>query len=62
VVAAHGASVRGILDLFSNKSNDWKLKGLKEKGRWLFLCDFEQALKVSRADEIRAPLPRKLIW
>ncbi|KAL3484514.1 hypothetical protein BJX62DRAFT_248351 [Aspergillus germanicus] len=47
VVAAHDASTRGILDLFPNKANDWKLNGLKEKGRWLFLSDFEEALKVS---------------
>ncbi|KAL3450817.1 hypothetical protein BJX65DRAFT_252375 [Aspergillus insuetus] len=47
VVAAHDASIRGILDLFPNKANDWKLKGLKEKGRWLFLSDFEKALKIS---------------
>jgi glyoxylase-like metal-dependent hydrolase (beta-lactamase superfamily II) len=47
VVAAHDGSIRGILDSFPNKANDWKLKGLKEKGCWLFLNDFEEALKIS---------------
>jgi broad specificity phosphatase PhoE len=45
VVAAHDASIRKILDLFPNKANGWK-----QKGRWLFLSDFEGALKLARVD------------
>ncbi|CEL02573.1 hypothetical protein ASPCAL03741 [Aspergillus calidoustus] len=47
VVAAHDASIRGILDLFPRTANDWKVKGLKEAGRWLFLDDFEEALRLA---------------
>jgi hypothetical protein len=50
VVAAHDASIRGILDLFPKMANDWKAKELKKKGRWLFLSDFERALELAGED------------
>ncbi|KAJ5435851.1 hypothetical protein N7445_006736 [Penicillium cf. griseofulvum] len=45
VVAAHDTSLQGILDFFPSRANDWKEKGLKEKGHWLFLQDFDGALR-----------------
>ncbi|KAK1974557.1 metallo-beta-lactamase superfamily protein [Colletotrichum cereale] len=47
VVAAHDAGLHGVVDLFPKGANEWKRKGWKESGRWLFLGDFRKPLEVA---------------
>ena len=44
-IYAHDGAVRGNVDLFPRKANDWKQKGWREKLLWNFLADFEIAVK-----------------
>lgn len=44
VVAAHDESLESVIDVFPRSANGWKLKGWKERGRWLFLEDFKGAV------------------
>lgn len=45
VVPAHDISLKDVVEYFPKApADDWKEKGWKEKGRWLFLRDFEAAL------------------
>ena len=45
VILAHDKSLDGEMDVFPNAANDWMRKGVKDQTRWLFLKDFERALK-----------------
>ena len=45
VVMAHDDSLLPIMDFFPKYANDFKEKGWVEKGRWLFLKDFANAVK-----------------
>jgi hypothetical protein len=36
VISAHDPSMRGVLDLFPKKINDWKKKGWKKQSVWEF--------------------------
>ncbi|KAI9648863.1 hypothetical protein NHQ30_003504 [Ciborinia camelliae] len=40
IVAAHDATLLDVLAFFPQNINDWKVKDLANKGRWLFLKDF----------------------
>lgn len=40
VMAAHDASLHGVVDLFPHDGSQWQKKGWKEKGHWRFLHDF----------------------
>lgn len=42
-IFAHDGKIRGVVDLFPNKANDWKQKGWREQLLWRFLEDFETA-------------------
>ncbi|EKJ71428.1 hypothetical protein FPSE_08361 [Fusarium pseudograminearum CS3096] len=44
-IFAHDMSIMGVVDEFPNTANDWKAKGWREKTRWRFLNDFEEAVK-----------------
>lgn len=44
-IFAHDNKIRGIVDLYPEKANDWKSKGQREKLLWRFLEDFEFAAK-----------------
>lgn len=45
VVMAHDDSLLPLVDFFPKYANDFKEKGWAEDGRWLFLKDFEKAVK-----------------
>ncbi|EFQ35571.1 metallo-beta-lactamase superfamily protein [Colletotrichum graminicola M1.001] len=47
VVAAHDGSLYGVMEYFPKGANEWKSKGWRESGRWLFLRDFEKPLEVA---------------
>ncbi|GKT84207.1 metallo-beta-lactamase superfamily protein [Colletotrichum tofieldiae] len=47
VVAAHDDSLHGVMEYFPKGANEWKRKGWKESGKWLFLKDLEKPLKVA---------------
>ena len=42
-IFAHDNKIRGIVELFPGKANDWKTQGWREKLIWRFLEDFETA-------------------
>lgn len=44
VVMAHDPSLKDLINFFPEKANLWKSKKIKEKGRWLFLNDFDSAI------------------
>ena len=44
VVMAHDDSLLDVVDFFPEYANEFKQKGWIEKGRWLFLKDFAQAV------------------
>jgi hypothetical protein len=52
VIAAHDGSLYPILEYFPKQANSWKEKGWKEKGRWPFLNDFAEAVKVGEGSKI----------
>lgn len=43
-VGAHDDTIRGIVDVFPQKANDWQIQGWREKSLWVFLRDFQEAL------------------
>ncbi|KDN64770.1 putative metallo-beta-lactamase superfamily protein [Colletotrichum sublineola] len=47
VVGAHDDSLYGVMEYFPKGANEWKQKGWKERGRWLFLGDFKKSLEVA---------------
>ena len=47
IIAAHDSSLRNIIDVFPQEANDWRAKGWKQKGSWLFLSDFAKALELA---------------
>ncbi|KAI9170591.1 Cytochrome P450 monooxygenase mpaDE [Paramyrothecium foliicola] len=47
ILAAHDTSFRDIIDVFPKKADGWKAKDWKSRGRWQFLADFEDALRLS---------------
>ncbi|KAK2054099.1 metallo-beta-lactamase superfamily protein [Colletotrichum caudatum] len=47
VVGAHDDSLHGVMEYFPKPANEWKRKGWKESGRWLFLGDFKKPLQVA---------------
>lgn len=47
VMIAHDAHMLDVVRCFPEKANVWKEEGWKEKGRWLFLRDFESAVAES---------------
>ncbi|KAF2106191.1 metallo-beta-lactamase superfamily protein [Lophiotrema nucula] len=49
VIAAHDTSIYDVLEYLPKEANDWKDKGWKEEGRWLFLQDLKPALDLSGA-------------
>lgn len=51
VIAAHDESVYPILEYFPKQANSWQSIGWKEKGRWLFLTDFAEAVQVGKASK-----------
>ncbi|KAH6988903.1 hypothetical protein BKA56DRAFT_611187 [Ilyonectria sp. MPI-CAGE-AT-0026] len=44
LVGAHDSSLLDIVEFFPKTANNWMAKGWKEKARWQFLADFEEAL------------------
>lgn len=44
VIAAHDASLHGVVDLFPLDASNWKENGWKEQGQWKFLQDFAGVL------------------
>lgn len=47
VVAAHDASLHGVVNLFPLYATNWKEKGWKEQGQWKFLHDFPGILETA---------------
>ncbi|KAK4234658.1 beta-lactamase-like protein [Achaetomium macrosporum] len=50
VVLAHDLSLRQRIPPFPERLNDWKARGLRPETRWVFLQDFEGAVKQHAAD------------
>ncbi|BCR90571.1 MBL fold metallo-hydrolase [Aspergillus chevalieri] len=50
VIAAHDMSLYGVLEYFPESANDWRERGWKEEGYWLFLRDFGRAVEVAGRD------------
>lgn len=48
-IGAHDDTLSGIVDMYPQTANDWQAKGWKAKSQWLFLRDFDQALRPERA-------------
>jgi hypothetical protein len=46
IVAAHDDSLYPIMECFPEEANSWKEKGWKEKGRWPYLNDFAEAVRI----------------
>ena len=44
VLAAHDKSVFDVIRLFPEEANDWHEQGWKEKGRWRWIRDYENAV------------------
>ena len=44
-VVAHDNSLLDVVEFFPIKANEWKEKGWAEKGRWIFLGDFKEAVQ-----------------
>lgn len=44
IIIAHDESINDEIDLFPRSINDWKVKGVRERTRWLFCKDFENAM------------------
>ncbi|KAJ0420591.1 beta-lactamase-like protein [Aspergillus carlsbadensis] len=44
VILPHDGSLRGAIDVFPRRINDWKQKGVKESTRWKFCHEMEEAL------------------
>ncbi|KAL8966816.1 MAG: hypothetical protein Q9197_005773 [Variospora fuerteventurae] len=47
VMIAHDRHMLDVVKCFPEKANGWKEEGWKEKGRWMFLGDFEMAVRES---------------
>ncbi|OBT48479.1 hypothetical protein VE00_01374 [Pseudogymnoascus sp. WSF 3629] len=50
VIIAHDCHLKDVVDIFPKYANDFLKKGWVEKGRWVFLKDFKEAVD-ERADE-----------
>lgn len=48
VVLAHDATLKGNVDFYPSKINDWKEKGYGKKTKWLFYKDLENAMGVKK--------------
>jgi hypothetical protein len=46
IIASHDLSLRPYIDVHPNRSNNWKLKGWKERSKWAFLSDLKDALEL----------------
>jgi len=44
IILAHDESIKSHIDMFPRPINDWKVKDLRRKTRWLFCKDFASAL------------------
>ncbi|KAF8601758.1 hypothetical protein BDV93DRAFT_584809 [Ceratobasidium sp. AG-I] len=44
-IIAHDQTLLDVLEFFPTSLNDWKAKGLREKGIWQFLGDFKDAVE-----------------
>ncbi|KAK1724157.1 hypothetical protein CaCOL14_004695 [Colletotrichum acutatum] len=51
VVASHDSSLVGIVDVFPADGSEWRAKGWKEGGKWVFLKDFEKAIEIANSKE-----------
>ncbi|KAM0323162.1 hypothetical protein ACHAQA_009012 [Verticillium albo-atrum] len=51
VVAAHDETVRGVVDLFPKKANNWKAKGWKTRTRWRFVNYLDAALGLATQED-----------
>ncbi|OLN89020.1 hypothetical protein CCHL11_06077 [Colletotrichum chlorophyti] len=47
VIAAHDAGLYDVLEYFPRDANDWKAKGWKGEGEWVFLQDFAKPLELA---------------
>ncbi|KAG6361908.1 hypothetical protein INS49_010137 [Diaporthe citri] len=47
VIAAHDASLHGVVDLFPLDASNWNEKGWKQQGQWKFLHDFAGLLETA---------------
>jgi hypothetical protein len=45
VVFAHDVSMFDILEFYPQNANEWKQKGWKERGRWMFLADLQKVAR-----------------
>ncbi|KAI9799652.1 MAG: hypothetical protein M1833_003967 [Piccolia ochrophora] len=45
VVIAHDQSLLDVMEFFPKEANAWQEKGWAEKGKWLFLADFKEAVE-----------------
>jgi hypothetical protein len=48
VIAAHDESLYPFLEYIPKLANLWQSKGWKEKGRWPFLNDFAEAVRIGK--------------
>lgn len=44
-VAAHDETLKGVVDVFPRKLNDWKRQGWREETLWKFLSDFRGSVQ-----------------
>ena len=47
VIAAHDWSLKDVIEYYPHCANNWISKGWKEKGRWVFLADFQKAIDLA---------------
>jgi hypothetical protein len=50
IVGAHDETLRGIIDQFPKKADQWLAKGWKEKSRWQFVREYEHAFSLLNQD------------
>lgn len=44
-IGAHDDTLKGIIEVYPQRANEWKAKGWREKSLWAFLRDFSEALE-----------------
>lgn len=51
VVASHDSSLVDVVDVYPADGSEWRAKGWKEDGKWVFLKDFEKAVEIANSKE-----------
>jgi hypothetical protein len=61
VTAAHEESLYPIMEYFPKHANSWQQEGWKVRGRWPFLNDFADAVRVGKESETYGKRARPLV-